>query len=414
MNNETVNMHFVPRFILKNFGEKIDIFNIKSNEFKEKVKLEKAFVEKNFYSNEIEEKLNKEVESSFAKLFNGKLKLEQKNIILSLSELQLIKKFLLISTLRAYDVSESLINKERTFYDRKREIYEKELNNNKLTKEQKDKIINNIVPFKEKIIENETPFDYWMRSLRVILDTDGTPFEIYKHPDKTYFAFRWAMIINSGYLAFWDANDRDEFVVTDMGMTSENEKGWDGILNHNIKKRKFLLDLFDDSKTDIERETIMHYINVLGDFHENFMMFPISGKRMIVEICPFYKFRELYKVYYKMPSLSELTILENEKLFSPNDAKYVNGNYIGQELKRNKNDEYIYEIKRLNAKETRYCNALFLDRINTFVGFSSLNNVAASFFDYKKRTDFPIIPRVNYDKMYDIISERYFSSVKRR
>ena len=126
MNNETVNTHFVPRFILKNFGEKIDIFNIKSNEFKEKVKLEKVFVEKNFYSNEIEEKLNKEVESSFAKLFNGKLKLEQKNIILSLSELQLIKKFLLISTLRAYDVSESLINKERTFYDRKREIYEKE------------------------------------------------------------------------------------------------------------------------------------------------------------------------------------------------------------------------------------------------------------------------------------------------
>ena len=37
-------------------------------------------------------------------------------------------------------------------------------------------------PFKEKTIDGETPFDYWMRTLNVILDSNGTPEDILKHP----------------------------------------------------------------------------------------------------------------------------------------------------------------------------------------------------------------------------------------
>ena len=98
-------------------------------------------------------------------------------------------------------------------------------------------------PFEEKIIEGETSYQYWMRTLNVILDTDGTPEEILKHPNKTYPAHRWATIIANGYLAFWDADSKnDEFVITDIGMTSENEKGWNGTTTHNTKKDGFLFE----------------------------------------------------------------------------------------------------------------------------------------------------------------------------
>ena len=48
----------------------------------------------------------------------------------------------------------------------------------------------------------------------------AVPEDILKHPDKTYPAYRWATVINNGYIAFWDSEyDHDEFVITDIGMT---------------------------------------------------------------------------------------------------------------------------------------------------------------------------------------------------
>ena len=110
-----------------------------------------------------------------------------------------------------------------------------------------------------KQIDNETSFDYWMRTLNVILDTDGTPQQILNHPNKTYPAYRWACIVNSGYLAFWDAtNDRDEFVITDIGMTSENEKGWDGIRIHNRKKIEYIESLLKSTIDSNERDSLLN------------------------------------------------------------------------------------------------------------------------------------------------------------
>lgn len=142
------------------------------------------------------------------------------------------------------------------------------------------------------------------------------------------------------------------------------------------------------------------------NFSENFMMFPISAKRMIVEIDPFYKFREAYKNYYKMPDLETLTMMPNENLFAPNTNQYVY-EQTGPEIKYHPNDKYIYKIQQLTSKETRYCNELFLDRINTWVGFSSLNKVVGSLFAYKKANSYPYVPRVDYTELYKVINERY-------
>lgn len=71
----------------------------------------------------------------------------------------------------------------------------------------------------------------------------------------------------------------------------------------------------------------------------------------------------------------------------------------------------IYKIKKLNSKETRYCNELFLDRINTWVGFTSLNKAVGSIVAYKRVNSYPFVPRVDYTELYKIINERYGSSI---
>ncbi len=397
------NSHYVPRFILKKFSNRLCIYNIKTNEFKEKVKLEKAYSVKGFYDDATEDNLNLKIESEFSNFLNERILKCESTIELSRKEIRLIKKFLLISIMRSVG-TEEFLQKEKYFYETLTEIYKKNSKNkNEAEKEQ---------PFIEKKIPNETNREYWLRTINVILDTDGSPEEILKHPLKTYPAHRWATVVNAGYLAFWDSEyDRDEFVITDIGMTSENEKGWNGITRHNTKKHFFLIDLLKNESNEMLKGEIIKQLNFVVSFHENFEMFPISAKRMIILIAPFYKFRQAYKSIYPMPTLDYLTELVNEELYYPNTAKYV----LPQTdvyPKYHPNDKYIYSIKRLTRSETRYCNALFLDRINTTLGFSSLNKVVGSLLYYKRINSYPYVPRVNYEGLYKIINEKYDGSLE--
>lgn len=398
------NSHYVPRFILNKFSDKLSLYNIKTGELRENVKLEKAFMEKGFYSDEIEDKLNIKLEQNFAKLLTNKILQCDKIIELSRTELKLVKKFLLISVIRSMG-NEQFMQVEKRFYDDLNNLFIKQ----GLSKEETIKAT--AKPFEEVEVPNETPFDYWMRTIDVILETDGSPKEILKHPNKTYPAHRWAMVINAGYLAFWDSEyNRDEFIITDIGMTSENEKGWNGVTVHNTKKTRFLTDLFLIEKDERMRQEIFKNINFIKYFHENFQMFPISAKRMIVEISPFYKFRQAYKGLYSMPELKDLTELVNEELFFHNSNHYVL-TQTGIYPNYHKDDKYIYKIKKLTKDETRYCNELFLDRINTILGFSSLNKAVGSIIKYKKRNAYPYIPRVDYTQLYKVINERYQGSL---
>ncbi|MCQ2771829.1 MAG: DUF4238 domain-containing protein [Bacilli bacterium] len=399
------NSHYVPMLTLRRFSDKLCLFNVRTGEYRENVQIAKSFSEDGFYSDEVEEKLNRRIESQFGNLFNNKLLHAEGKIELKRDELYLIKKFLLISVIRSMG-NEEFMQVEKKYYDNLNEYGKRFAKDRGLEEKKIDP------PFLEKEIAEETPFDYWMRTLEVILDTNGRPQEILGHPSKTYPAHRWAEVINNGYVAFWDSEfAHDEFVITDIGMTSENEKGWNGTTVHNVKKTNFYLSLMERAKSDQERIAIFQSMNLHHNFTENFMMFPISAKRMIVLIDPFYKFRIAHKDYYKMPELNELTLMPNEKLFYPNDNKYVLKQSFGQPFKYHPDDLYIYEIKKLTSKETRYCNELFLDRINTWVGFSDLNKAVGSIFAYFKANKYPYIPRVDYTELYKIINERYLANI---
>lgn len=52
-----------------------------------------------------------------------------------------------------------------------------------------------------------------------------------------------------------------------------------------------------------------------------------------------------------------------------------------------------------------------MDRIETYLGFSSLEHVVGSIIKYKKLNDPPFVPRVDYTELYKIIQKRYFGSL---
>ena len=384
------NNHYVPRLILRKFSDKLSLYNVRTGELKENIPPEHAYSIEGFYDEETEKKLNQRIESHFGGLLSNLILKQDKEISLSRSNLLLVKKFLTISMIRSVK-GEDWMKKEKDFYS----------------------LCGMPTPFEEKQIIGETSFEYWLRTLNVILDTDGTPGQVMNHPDKTYPAYRWACIVNSAYLAFWDApNDRDEFVITDIGMTSENEKGWDGIRVHNRKKLDFIQNLIESTEDNNEREQLLGLLYNVTSFSENFQMFPISSKRMIVLISPFFKFRYFMKSSgVTVPELSDLTVIPNEKLFEPNRNHYVLPPISGKGYQYHEDDRYIYDIKVLNTNEIRYCNALFMDRIDTYLGFSSLNHALGEIIMYKRLNDPPYIPRVNYTNLYKIIDERYMGSI---
>ena len=398
-----VNSHYVPQLILKKFKDKLCLYNVKTGKFIENINVQKAYAQKGFYDDKTETQLNLKIESQFGNILANKLLKADAILELDKQELRLIKKFLLVSIIRSLGV-EKFLQKEKRFYDDAIIHWNKFCQLNGTTEDERKRGAQSMQPpFKEKEISGETDFDYWMRTLNVILDTDGSPTEILRHPDKTYPAHRWATIIASGYLAFWDSEyKRDEFVITDIGMTSENEIGWNGVTVFNSKKLNFLIELLKTEQDQLVQKLLLQQIEAQVYFHENFEMFPISAKRMIVEISPFYKFRIMYGLRYKMPQLSYFTALPNERLYYPNYNDYKLPLKDGMP-QYDKDDKYIYEIKKLSRLETRYCNELFLDRINTTLGFSSLNKAVGRIVGYKKGCRH----RVDYSNLYKIIEERY-------
>lgn len=403
-----INCHYVPRLILRKFGDRLSLYNIKTGELKENISLENAYAIKDYYDSETEKKLNKRIESQFGDLLSNNILKCDKEISLSRKQLYLIKKFLLISVMRSVR-AENFMQVEKRFYDT---LQEKAMRNAERNCELYDKEAF-APPFIEKQIDGETSFEYWMRTLNVILDTDGTPQGIMGHPDKTYPAYRWSEIINDAYLGFWDVpNDRDEFVITDIGMTSENEKGWNGITTHNHKKLDYLISFLDKVKDENIKAEIARIGSVTAHFHENFQMFPISARRMIVLIAPFFKFRhELKQNGMNVISLDYLTAMPNETLFEPNRAYYKLPQDYSKGYQYHDDDRYVYDVKILNKDEVRYCNALFLDRIDTYLGFTTLGHVVGSMIKYKKLNSFPYRPRVDYTPLYKIIQKYYLGNL---
>lgn len=151
--------HYVPRLVLRKFSNRLCTYNIKTGELCENIAPEHAFAQNALYDHNTERALNTKVESQFGNLLANILLKADHTVSLNRMQLLQVKKFLLVSELRTMQ-NEEWLKTER-------------------------QMKNSFAPdFKERRVEGETPYEYWMRTVNTVLDSDGTPASILQIPIK--------------------------------------------------------------------------------------------------------------------------------------------------------------------------------------------------------------------------------------
>ena len=371
------NNHYVPRLVLRRYNtEKLTIYNVKTGEVHKDKQLTEIFAEQDLYGEELEKLLAKRVESPFAQILTQKILPAAINgeIELSRKELNIIKKFLLVEQMRVFtEEGEKYYQADQRVADQQSKIFK--------------------YPFKEADIENETVKERWLRNLRVIVECSDLN-HIQDHELCTYDVYRWAQIYNSGYLAIWDCSEtKEDFIVTDMGMTSERELYAPPGLE--VDKKFYLIEKSKTEKDPHRRKLYEELLFAQFNFHENFYMFSISKNRMIVIINPFFR---LYDKAEKMPKPDIWPTEIDKSLYAKNRAQIL-PTAFGKRIFRD-SDLFWYRVLPMSLEDLRWVNMLMLDRIDTIVGFSDIEKIVDSVCDYKDfYDDMGREMRVNYNPL---------------
>ena len=324
---EYKNNHYVPQFIIKKYGNYINLFNLKNNSLHLKQKSSSVFAFENFYSEELEKNFNK-VESDFSNFLANNFIKNNDKVTIKRKQIWLIKKFLLLQMYRVKS-SKDTISEDLKLGQKIKKIFP------------------DMFDFEEVVFKNETTHQRWERNLKLFIECDNLV-DLKKHKDKTYESLYWMQVFNTAYLGFWSSEDSGEdFLLSDIGMVSENEIGWNEITNLNNKKSNVVLNLIQQNFSDNEiKKGLAKILTSQTFFHENFMIFPISKNKIIALINPFY---ELYET--KMISIEniKLTMVNNIDIFKKNISKYKDKDFSKKTFLEN--DDFIYQIHDLNIKD---------------------------------------------------------------
>lgn len=376
------NNHFVPQLILRRFGEEISTYNIKTGEYRHGQQIAEVFSKYEFYPIELEKEFG-QVESRFANILNQKLlKAESRGEVkLTRKELNTVKKFLLLEQMRVFVEEETYANIA------------------KMTSVLQLKTGSFKYPFTEKIIENESVHDRWLRNIKVIIECKDLT-SIQSHELCTYEAYRWAQIYNWGYMAIWDSSYvNTSFIITDIGMTSEREPS---VAQYGVEleKKQYLMEAPRRTNNTIFQRKYAELLYQQTNFHENFYMFSISKHRMLVVINPFFR---LYckKEKYPTPTIWPSKI-NDRRLFEKNDADKLIG-FQGKPILSD-NDTFRYKVQSMKHEDVIWVNMLMLDRIDTLLGFTSLEDIAESvraYDNWYKEHNLP--PRKDYSALIELL-----------
>ena len=256
-------------------------------------------------------------------------------------------------------------------------------------------------PFEEREI-SETVEQRWLRNIKVVVECQDLS-KIQEHELCTYEIYRWAQIYNAGYMAIWDGkNSGEDFIITDIGMTSEVEPSYVKI-GLETDKKNYLMKRFLEETNLLVKQNLLNLLYEQVNFHENYYMFSISKNRMIVIINPF------FRMYDKKEKLGVPNIwpteIQDRKLFEKNKSERLPIIMGKQVLKEN--DKFWYKICQMNWEDVVWVNMLMLDRIDTLLGFADLEKISDSIYNYiewhKERN---IVAPRDYQSLLKIIKER--------
>lgn len=368
--------HYIPQLIINRFSTAVNVFNLNTTEIREKRPSNKIFFTRDIYTDKVEISLNKNLETPFSNLLKTKL-LKEGTIEITRVDLWLIKKYMFITSIRSQDLHYfchlmcSLEHNAETF------LLTVDLEKFKRKPQKKSK----------EMLKEMSEYDFFNQQL-LALSEFGTgkvmlPYELFNDERLSVEMAALACSYYFSYVAFWDAPENEEFVLSDAGIVSEYE-GFHQITGGlDISKMSYLLyQMKNDKKIGrlYFRET-----QTCSMMYENYDLFNISSNRCIVAINPFFRLYDpkttvatidkgkiVAEYKFPVPDIWP-AVIQNRKLFETPDTRYlIRGYNLPQ-------DVFVYEPKTLNTKEMIYINSLLINESKIWVGFNDPQKVFASF-----------------------------------
>ena len=354
--------HYVPDFLLKNFalkqkGGKYAFYYL--NLLKGKVEwrtTKNSFYKKKLYDlknedniKDLEHSFDRSIESIVQPLLNKLIACKEETIVLSRSEIELIKKYALVQIYRnarnGDNYSDDEINTENTIS-------------------------------KYNIKDGESPDAFWKRELMTILNSSWD--EILKS-DMVGIKFV-ANEINSSFIMLFKADN--ELCINDLGYVTERipmklskEQQEEYIKFSKAYGEK----IFEVSDFDVRAKNEIEENKVYID---NYILFPISSNFAIALVNKIWKRKLLNSIdFNNIPSH-----LLNNHLSLP-ETNYVNKDKIKTDediLKyKSPDDTYKYKIHITTEKEVELINFLLINEAYQYIAFKTFNCFINTFKDYQ-------------------------------
>lgn len=393
------NNHYIPQFIQRRFGNKINRYNVQTGEIKLKGSIMNAFSGKNIYPEWLEH-MFANLEAKVATLIDTKILKADKVVTITRADNWLIKKFFTVAMLRVPESSLLTI---------------KHLDSEERLK---------MKGFKEAVVENESNLEYAFRTLKVILESNNIE-ELFNHPQVTYEACNWASMFNHCYVSIWDSTkSKEDFIITDNGMNCEHDKtrfltfNFDGKDYKNEKdemlKRGYAMKKLMENKDDSEKSFI--YSKLIMDMeyvHANYYLFAVSSTRTIALINPFFRLYDdpTYLEFTKEAPNVWPTLLSHEAM-KCNTQTYKNPRKIDD------SDLFHYEVKDLSIEDVIIVNNMMLDRVYIWMGFDDSSKIARSLNVYSmiakefQRKDYDKLIQYLYSLGYDFPKIQKYATLR--
>lgn len=368
--------HYIPQLIINRFSTAVNVFNLNTAEIREKRPSNKVFFTKDIYTDEVENSLNFHLERPFSSLLKRKL-LVDGDIEITRTDLMLIKKYMFITSIRSKDhedFCDLLCSLEHNA-----DLFIKTIDLEKFKRKDLKR--------SKELLKSMSKFDFFNQQMLALTEFDDknarNPYELFNDERLSREMAAWACSFYFSYVAFWDASDDGEFVLSDAGIVSEYE-GFHQITGGlDVSKTSYLLYQMKYNKES--GGLYVRHLQTCSMMYENYDLFNISSNRCIVAINPFFKLYDsktrngyiekngsFTEIQLKIPDIWPC-VIQNKELFAVPLTKYlINGLYLPD-------DTFVYNPKKLNTKEMIYVNSLLITESRNWIGFNDGNKVFTSF-----------------------------------
>lgn len=356
--------HIVSQMIIKRFASAINVFDASTGKIDLKKKPTKVFYQNDRLSPDLESLLSTTIESRFANLLYGKLN-DKHVVTLTREELYLIKRYLLMISVRMYSEDEfyQVINNLKENCDRylmAHPEYRHLRRNDNL---------------------NLTPKQLYETALRIYCEHADLN-EMSSDSRLTLEMLCWARPFIDSYLAIWDAPEGMEYILSDCSMVSEYEGVHE--LTGGLDLSKFSYSYFKllNEKSDLQKKFYADLLAKCQMMYENYNVFNLSSTRSLVLINPFFRMffkqdtmflGEETKQSIEKPNIWP-SVLQNKDLFDVPTNEYRSftpGLFVLDDL-------FFYKVKILTPDELVYINSMIIRMTHNIFGFNDTKAIKDS------------------------------------